>query len=290
MPTTTPPSGSPVEVPADDGVGLSGTWFAPQQPMRGAALIVAAMGVPARFYAAHAAWLSRQGVGTLTFDFRGYASSRRGKLRAVEADASRWAADARDALRYVVSRAEGTPITWIGHSFGGQVVPFADHEKLARVITVATGSGHWRLHPQPHLRAALWTIVAPALCRAVGYFPGKRLGIVGDLPRNVMLEWSHWCRDRDYLVGALGAHEAFDQMTTPITQISFTDDELIPPHAIDDLHRWYSSSDITQLRFAPGDAGLERLGHTGYFRSAAESLWNDDVLPHVPRIDQPTLP
>ena len=42
-------------------------------------------------------------------------------------------------------RTAGVPITWIGHSLGGQLVPFVhDRRGVAKIITVAAGSGYWR--------------------------------------------------------------------------------------------------------------------------------------------------
>src|SRR2546421_711925 len=81
-------------------------------------------------------------------------------------------------LRALQDRRPDLPLTWIGHSLGAQIVPFVpDHRELARVITIAAGSGYWRdnvaaLRPKVWL---LWYVLTPLITPVFGYFPGKRL-------------------------------------------------------------------------------------------------------------------
>jgi hypothetical protein len=41
-------------------------------------------------------------------------------------------------------------------------------------------------------------VVAPLTLNIAGYFPGKHLRKVGDLPRGVMEQWRRWCLNREY--------------------------------------------------------------------------------------------
>lgn len=277
------PIGSRAEVTADDGTVLAGRWFEPEGRMAGAAVIAPGMGIRSSYYHPFARWLSSRGVGTLTFDYRGFGESLSGSMKSVDCDAARWMDDARDALRFVADRHRDVPLTWVGHSFGGQAVPFVDHRELAQIINIAVGTGHWRFHPQPWLRAALWKVIVPVSTRVFGYYPGGRLRLVGDLPGGVMRQWARWCLDRDYVVGARDAVDAYAKVTTPIACVSFTDDELIPPRAIDELHKWFTGSSIANLRFTPEQLGVERIGHVGIFRGSFEALWDELLLPHVAR-------
>lgn len=276
---------SPVEVPTDDGTVLAGRWFEPEGLTSGAAVIAPAMAIPARYYRDFARWLSNRGVATLTFDYRGFGESLTGSMKDVDCDAVRWMDDARDALRFVADRHRDVPLTWVGHSFGGQAVPFVDHGELAQIINVAVGTGHWRFQPQPRRRAALWKVLVPATTRMLGYYPGGKLRIVGDLPGGVMRQWAQWCLDRDYVVGARDAVDDYAKVSTPIACVSFTDDELIPPRAIDELHKWFTGSSVANLRFSPRQLGVGRVGHIGFFRPALERLWDELLLAHVARND-----
>jgi predicted alpha/beta hydrolase len=128
-------------VTADDGRALTVNVFEPSGTVRGVALVVPAMATPAGYYAAFARWLGDRGIRAVTFDYRGMED--RAALRAESADVDRWTADAGDVLTAVADEAAGLPVTWIGHSLGGQIVPFVDHARLASVVTVAAGDGYW---------------------------------------------------------------------------------------------------------------------------------------------------
>lgn len=243
----------------------------------GAVLIAPAMGVPQRFYAPFASWLAGAGFHVVSFDFRGSGESRSAPLSQLDTDIFGWAEhDAAIALRWLATRAAGLPITWIGHSLGGQIVPLVPgRERLTKIITIATGSGYWRENSEPLRRKAwlLWWMIAPALTPLFGYFPGRALRVVGDLPRGVIQQWRRWCLHPEYCVGAEGepVRARFAQVTTPLTSISFTDDEMMSAANTDSLHGFYSSAPREMRRFAPTDLGLPRVGHFGFFRE--ERLW-----------------
>lgn len=280
-----PPSVDPIEtvVLAGDDTPLAARFYAPDGRARGAVLIVGAMGVPQSFYAPFARWLAAEGFHTATFDFRGMGKSRRGPLRGLDADILTWAEqDTAAVLRALQTRARGLPITWIGHSLGGQIVPFVpEHPALAKVITVATGSGYWRQNAAPLRRKVwlFWFLAVPLATPLFGYFPGKRLGMVGDLPRGVVRQWKKWCMQRDYAAGdGPEVRERYARVTTPITSISFTDDEMMSEAGVESIHAHYSGAPRTMRRFAPEHVGLARIGHFGFFRAEMQGpLW-DGIL------------
>jgi predicted alpha/beta hydrolase len=269
---------------ADDGYELHGRWFEPNGQARGVVLVVPAMATPASYYATFASWLRDRGFAVMTFDYRGHGESLDGPMRRVRSDLVRWALDARDALDHAHVRAGGRPVTWLGHSLGGQVLPFADHTKADRAISVAAGSGYWR-HNTPRARRLaplLWKVIAPSAMAVTGYFPGGRLRILGDLPVNVMRQWSRWCMHPDYLLGELPEmRERFAEVETPMASISFTDDELMSATSISTLDGLYTSVDTTRMRFTPQQLGVDRMGHFGFFRHNQVDLWDELVLPHL---------
>jgi len=273
------PSVETTTLVAADGTPLAATFYVPAHA-RGAALVVPAMGVPQSFYAAFATWLAEQGVVTVTFDYRGMGASRRGSLRGLDADILTWAEhDTQAILRALERRARGLPITWIGHSLGGQIVPFVPElGAVAKIVTVATGSGYWRENAAP-LRKKVWLfwfLAAPLATPLFGYFPGKRLGMVGDLPRGVIRQWRKWCLHPEYALGD-GEHvrDAFSRVTTPITALSFTDDEMMSERNVESIHSFYTRAPRELRRFAPTDLGVARVGHFGFFRAEMRApLWD----------------
>jgi len=268
---------------AEDGYALSASWYYPEGAVRGAVLLASAIGVPKSYYDRFARWLSARGFLAVSFDYRGTGESVSGKLRDLEADVMTWARDYGPVLRALEERVPGVPITWIGHSLGGQFMPFVPgHERLHRMVSIATGTGYWRDNSPAtrHRAALLWHVVAPAFLSTFGYFPGKRFRMVGDLPRGVMKQWRSWCLHPDYLVGVEGegARQRYASCAVPLRSISFTDDEMMSARSIEVMHRFYPSCEM--LRIAPADVGLSRIGHFGFFRSGMEDvLWKRFVLP-----------
>lgn len=280
-----PPAPVELSFAATDGVELAATHLAPVGPARGAVLIAPAMGVPQRFYLPFATWLAERGFHVLTFDYRGMGRSRRGSLRGLDADLILWARrDATAALRHLQDLAPELPVTWIGHSLGGQIVPFVpDHPSLAQIITVAAGSGYWR-HNSPALKRKVWLmwwLAAPIATAVAGYFPGRALGMVGDLPRGVIRQWRRWCLDPGYAVGAEGTAvaELFRRVQTPITALSFTDDEMMSARSIEGLHAAFTGAAQEHVRLDPAAVERTRIGHFGWFRAEQQPLWASVLEP-----------
>ncbi len=266
------------------------TWrlFEPQGQPVAAALLVPAMGVAQNFYAPLATWLAAQGFLAATFDFRGIGLSRRGSLRQVDADIVQWArCDCGAMVDALAERAGGKPLYWIGHSLGGQILPFVPNlRRVAKVVTVAAGSGYWRESaPRHRWRAGLlFFAVVPIALRTCGYFPGKRLRMVGDLPRGVMQQWRRWCLHPEYALGAEGdrVRPLYAAVTLPIAAFSFTDDEYMSARSIESVHGQYVGAQVTMKRIAPGEIGEKRIGHFGLFRPRfQESLWRAHLLPEL---------
>jgi len=274
------PQAVEVEVIAQDGTPLAASLYAPRTKVaRGAALIVPAMGVPQSYYAPFSRWLAESGLHVATFDYRGMGRSRRVPLRQLDANIITWASqDAAAVLHALKARAPGLPITWIGHSLGGQVVPFvSDRSGVEKIITVATGSGYWRQNAEP-LRRKVWIFwfgAVPLTTPLFGYFPGKALGMVGDLPRGVVEQWRKWCLHPEYLMSEGEAvRTLFASVTTPITAFSFADDEMMSEEGTASIHGFYKNAPRTMHRLHASQCGLRKIGHFGFFRESMRGpLW-----------------
>jgi len=238
------------------------------------------MGVKQSFYAPLARWLAAtQGIAVLSFDYRGMGASRSGPLAAQRADVLTWARqDCAAALAETAARWPGARLHWLGHSLGAQIVGLVPgHEKLAGVMSVAAGSGYWKLnHPRLRLLTPwLWWVVVPVSLRLFGYFPGRKLRKIGDLPGGVMAQWRRWCLHPDYLGGEgpqVRAQLAASRV--PITALSITDDELMTWEGTRSLFGLYAGAPVDYRRIHPAEHGLAQIGHFGFFRSGMQaSLW-----------------
>ncbi len=279
----------------DNGNGhqLASCWYHPEGIPRGAVLIAPAMAVKQDFYAHFASWLANQGFLVVTFDYLGMGQSCHIPLRQLEVDILDWARhDCSAVLANVVEAAGKQPIYWIGHSVGAQILPLVQgHERLTRIVTIAAGSGYWRENsPQVRRQAwLLWHGLAPLLTPLFGYFPGGRIGAVGDLPAGVIRQWRRWCLHPEYLVGIEGdpMRRAFAEVQTPLTSLSFTDDEMMSARNTESLHGFYTAAPKQMRRIAPDEVGADRIGHFGFFRRAfAPTLWTDYLLPELEQSHQ----
>lgn len=269
-------------VTADDGRELPATRFEPVGRARGAVLVVPAMATPARYYADFATWLAESGFHVLNFDYRGTGSL--AEMKEETGDVLTWAGDAASALESLLEEDLGVPVTWVGHSLGGQLLPFARHDLLDRALIVAAGSGYWRYnHASLRWRTPFFArVLAPLAMRATGYYPGRRLGILGDAPSAPMRQWLRWCLSPDYYgvdVPDLAARVA--ELDLPIAAVSFTDDELLGARSHQALEELYAAAPVEAHRLSPQDLGVERIGHHGFFRPAMQPAWDAVVLPHL---------
>jgi predicted alpha/beta hydrolase len=263
-----------------NGESIAAQLYSPSAAPRAAVIVPCAMGVAQRYYARFAEWLASQGYLAITFDYRGVGSSAPKTLRGFDVDLFGWAQlDCAAAIEYAKKLVPDAPLFWIGHSLGGQLLGLIpNRDRIDRVMTVATGSGYWLQNSWPTKRVVwwLWFVVVPITLRVVGYFPGKRLRKVGNLPKNVMAQWRRWCLRREYVVGAEGEHvrAAYASVRIPIVSISFTDDEMMSAEGVRSLHALYSSAPIEYRRIAPSDIGAPHIGHFGFFRPQFEkTLW-----------------
>jgi len=270
-----------------DGAALAARFYPCRGAIKGAVLIGGAMGVRQDYYAPFAQWLAAQGFAVMSFDYRGMGDSRTPahakSLRGLDADLFSWARDYDRAIDALRARAPGIPLYLIGHSLGAQLPGLLrNRAHVDGLLSVAAGSGYWRDNAPPLKRIVLyfWHVLVPVATALCGYFPGKRIGKVGDLPRGVILQWRRWCMHPRYHVGAEGTavREQFEQVRFPVVALSITDDELMTERGTQVLVDCYANAPRRVERIAPADVQAQRIGHFGFFRDQFQSsLWARSV-------------
>jgi len=273
-------SGTAVEFPARDGYRLAGTLYRPATPNRRAVLLQAATGVKQEFYGKLAAYLSTRGFVALTFDYRGIGRSRPASLRGFPARMRDWAEkDIAGALDYFARVTHGARIVGLGHSFGGQVFGLVPgSERYAAVVAVGSQSGYWRHWPGLG-KLGMWLathVLLPGVSHALGYFPARRFGQGEDLPAGVAAQWAQWCRHPGYVVGALGAQEAYARFTSPMRVYAVSDDRFAPPRAVEAFLAFYPNAPRAVERVDAASIGGGPIGHFGFFRERFRgTLWGE---------------
>jgi len=270
-------------LPVDAHTQLAVRVSHPEGAPRASIVIGGAMGVRQSFYADFAQWLARQGFRVWTFDYRGAGDSRPAaasrSLRGYEADLFDWARDYEAVIDAARAESAGQPLYLLGHSLGAQLPGFLQRpEQVDGLLSIAAGSGYWRENA-PRLKRSIlyfWFVLVPLAVRLWGYFPGRRLRKVGDLPRGVILQWRRWCLHPRYSVGAEGeaAARSYAQVRFPVLALSIADDELMTLRGTESLLSFYAAAPHAVERIAPADVQVRRIGHFGFFRAQfRQSLW-----------------
>ena len=277
----------PVAIVCEDGVRLGGhLWEGMGNGACGAVVINPATAVLARYYHPYARFLAGHGFTVLTYDYRGIGQSRPATLRGCHVRWADWGEqDFAAALYYLHAHAPDGPRLVAGHSIGGFLPGFARNAPLIdRMLTIGAQYAYWRDYaPARRLRLLFkWHIVMPLLTALCGYFPGKALGWLEDLPAGVANDWSfrrarmelsHPVQDRADIL------KRFADVTAEILAIGVTDDEIATPKAIRRALAYYGNANFVEAALSPADIGVDRLGHFSLFHKRhAAGFWLDSLI------------
>jgi predicted alpha/beta hydrolase len=270
-----------------DGVTLGGHWWKVQgQHLLGTVIINPATGVLAGYYHRYAAFLARHGFDVLTYDYRGIGLSKPASLRAKPYGWRDWGErDFNAAIQHAIAWEPASPILVVGHSIGGFLPGYAENaSKIYRMLTVGAQHAYWPDYMSERRLGLLlkWHVLMPAITAAFGYFPGRRLGWLEDLPAGVVWDWSFGGKrfdarlDDDHRQRILGR---FAEVGAPILAISVSDDHFGTMPAIRRTLEYYLTAEVTKVMLEPADLGFARVGHFDLFHSRHESsFWLDTLL------------
>lgn len=258
----------------DDGHTLAARCYRPAAggEARRVVLIGPALGVPQSFYERYARWLTGHGAVVYTLDWRGIGDSAPKDLRRYRARLIDWALqDAPAFMRLAQQRHPKLPMSWLGHSMGG--ILFGLMPQLAQmdhVVTLGSGSGHVRYLARPlrYLMGVFWHVLVPLSVARHGYFAGKRLNAVGDLPRGIVGQWKRWCASPDYVCSESDAVKtAYARVARPMTAVWFADDKIASAAGIRAVHEPYTSAEVRYVNLRPQDIGAATVGHFDFFHA-----------------------
>ncbi|HEX2544895.1 MAG TPA: alpha/beta fold hydrolase [Ramlibacter sp.] len=268
-----------IQLTSTDGTPIAARVYEPEGLVEGNVVVGGAMGVRQDYYTPFAEWLAQQGWRVTTFDYRGTGDSAPASLRGFQADLFDWTRDYEAAIDHAHACLPGAPLYLLGHSLGAQLPGLlANQDKVSGLLSVAAGSGYWRENAPTVKRLVpwLWFVVVPLVTPLFGYFPGRKLRKIGDIPAGVMMQWRRWCLDPCYSVGAEGepARRAYANARFPVLALSISDDELMTMEGTRSLIALYANAPREIRSIQPGDFALRRIGHFGPFRSEHEThLW-----------------
>jgi predicted alpha/beta hydrolase len=277
-----------ITFPATDRYLLGATLFLPRGAKRHAVLISSATAVPRKIYRGFAGYLAGRGCAVLTYDYRGTGDSRQKSLVGYnqvksligfKASMSDWAAlDVTAAVAWMRERYKHLPLTYVGHSFGGQALGLlANNAEVSRALLIAAQAGYWKLmaSPERYRVYAMLNFVGAPLTRLLGYAPGWG-GLGADLPKGVFEQWVRWVMSERYLFSdtGLGALRNFPNYQGAMRALCFSDDPWATRPAVELLCSGFTAAKPEILTVTPADAGASKIGHLGFFRSEhRDALW-----------------
>ncbi|WP_342643762.1 alpha/beta hydrolase family protein [Rhodoligotrophos ferricapiens] len=277
----------PVQLHCRDGISLGADIWRPyrSEPL-GHVVINPATGVLARYYHRYAQFLAEHGFWVLTYDYRGIGASRPQRLRGCGYRWSDWGElDFEAALTFARNGHPDSPLLVVGHSIGGFLPGLAPSARVIdRILSVGAQFAYWQDYAKK-ARARMflkWHLFMPLVTAALGYFPGKRLGWLEDLPAGVANEWSFRRSRMELSHPPAHRHEILERFAAvkgEILAIAVSDDEYGTPRAIRRGLSYYSNARKIEVLLRPADYALERIGHFDLFHSRHKAgFWLDTVL------------
>lgn len=223
---------------------LAATLYRPARYGRYPTVIInGGMAMPRQFYSRIAQWIASQGYACLTYDYSGmFGSSDAQANRCSRVTLSNWAEDDLNAIvAWCRNQCPGSPLLMLAHSFGGVLLTLSSSiQAFDGVVLVNSGSAYWGCHASRRHRAkrfALAHMAIPALTQLFGYFPGKALGVLGDIPKEVAMEASKWSRQANYMLDLVDDCKGFRLLDAPALSLAFEDDDIFPVEAV----QWLAS-------------------------------------------------
>jgi predicted alpha/beta hydrolase len=203
-------------------------------------LLLPALGVPARFYAALAAALAQRFGGVAeTLDWpvpRTFAERLGGRPAVGYRELARQVGERAHALG-----AGGAPVLLLGHSLGGHLgllAAAAPGARIAGVVLVACGTPHWGAWPaESRGRMRLGITAIDTLSRLLPWYPGRWIGFGGDQPRRLMRDWSSLARTGTFsgMAGLADAEAQLRAATPALLALTVEGDDYAPPSATEAL-------------------------------------------------------
>ncbi|WP_187269601.1 alpha/beta hydrolase family protein [Flagellimonas hymeniacidonis] len=261
-------------------------------PKSNSILVIApATGVKQSFYGHFAEYMARHGIWVLTFDYMGIGDSLRGPITQLKGNAQEWGSvDLEAVLSFVMDENPHGALCILGHSIGGQLIGLAPtSRKASRIILVGAQSGYWKFWPGLSRIKMLfyWYFLLPSLTWMFGYFPGKKILGMENLPKNMALQWRYWCTLPNYILDDVPPEQLFyKDIDARLLVISMERDTFAPLAAVEYLSNCYGSENRKRLHIHNRDYQMGNIGHFGVFKKKMkESLW--PVLLHEIQLSNP---
>jgi predicted alpha/beta hydrolase len=262
-------------------------WY-PAVDARASVVLMAALGIGARFYQPLALALREQGLNVMLLEQRGHGDSALRPSRRVDFGfREALLEDIPAVLDRLLLLAPDKPCFLMGHSLGGHYAAITAGrlpDRVDGVIITACGSpwiGGFAGKTQRQLK--LLCRLIPLFNWLLGYYPGHRLGFAGREARTLMTDWLALARTNVYqaqglaedLDGAIGRYPG------ALLSVRLADDEFAPQAAMAAVSDKFTSAAVSKVLIDEAELG-DRADHFRWVRSPAAVVhhvrrWIDSV-------------
>lgn len=248
------------------------TWYGAPSP-HATLLLMAALGVAARFYAPLAQALCDAGLNVALVEQRGHGDSALRPSRGTDFGfREALVEDIPAVMDFAAARAPGLPLYLMGHSLGGHYSAITAGrlpERVAGVVLAACGSPWTEAFPAKTRRQIqLLLTLIPLTGFLLGYYPGNRIGFGGREARTLMKDWATAAKTNAYR--ATGLDEDLDAQIARyagrVLSLRMADDDFAPEAAMAAVTGKFRSARVTKQVLTEADIG-DRADHFRWART-----------------------
>ncbi len=271
-----------IQIPTIDNYTLSGkVYLNNKSASKNKVLIVnSATAVDKKLYHHYATYMTQNGYHVITYDYRGIAGSRPKKLRGFKASFTDWGQkDFSGVIDFAKQEFPGHKIVTLGHSIGGTIIGMTQkNTEISGIINIAAQTAYYKdwAKNQKTKIYFLWHIVFPAITKIFGYFPGKTLGMLEDVPKGVIDQWHnrrHHANMKQPMEAA-GIKFFYKSCKARLLTLGLEDDPIGTESAIKRIHDLFEESDKKLEIIKLKEIAVDKIGHFGFFsRKFKDSLW-----------------
>ncbi|MEU7725043.1 alpha/beta fold hydrolase [Streptomyces sp. NPDC040724] len=247
----------------------------PRDPSAPVLVCMPAMGTRAVSYTPLAEGLVRAGFQVVLGELRGQGTSSVRVRRGVRYGYHEMVAYDYPALfRAVAAAFPGAPRFLLGHSLGGQLGALylsQEPHMAAGAVLVGAPSCHYRGWPFPQSLGMLAGFrLAAAFSSAYGYFPGRRIGVLGDDSAQVLRDMATQVRTGRYRVPSspVDFEPSLAGLDLPVLAVTVKGDAMAPPAGVRGLSDKLTSARVTHWELVLGE-GVPGSRHYGWIRDHA---------------------